>query len=148
MQNSKTWLLIADASKARIYSIYKARVLREQHAKELELIGEFSHANSRKKGSDLITDKWGEFGAGTFVEATSPKAHEAKEFALELLTHLESGRNERVFRDLIIVAPPTFMGLLHKHMPHEMQKVISQKIEKDYTHHNERELMENLLTHF
>lgn len=148
MPNSKTWILIADASKARIYSMHKARVFKEQDPKNLELIGEYTHANSRKKGCDLTTDKLGEFGTGTFVEAASPKLHEAEEFALELLGHLEAGRNEGIFRDIIIVAPPTFMGLLHKHMPHEMHKVISQQIEKDYTQDNKHDLMQNLLTHF
>src|SRR5687768_7208429 len=134
MANSKTWLLIADASKARIYSLYKARVFQEQHPKHLELIGEYSHIESRKKGSELTTDKLGEFGNGTFVEATSPKIREAEQFAHELIHHIEIGRKEGVFRDLIIVAPPAFMGMLQKYMPTEMHKLVSQRIEKDYTH--------------
>lgn len=147
MVNSRTWLLVADASKARIYSMYKARVFQEKNPKQLELVGVYTHDASRKKGSELETDKRGEFGAGTFVEATTPKMHEAEQFAHQLLDHLDTGRKEGSFRDLILVAPPTFMGLLNKLMPHEMQKLVSQTIEKDYTQKNERELMENLLHH-
>lgn len=148
--NTKTWLLVADASKARLYSIHKARIFQEQtHLTDgLELVSEFKHDKSRKKNSDLITDKSGEFGSGTFVEATSVKFHEAEQFAHELLKFLDVGRKEKTYRDLIIVAPPTFMGLLHKHMPHEMHKLVSQRIEKDYTNNTERELMQNLLNHF
>lgn len=148
MENSKTWLLIADASKARIFAMHKVRVFREKNPNDLELIGAYNHENSRKKGSELNSDRMGEFGSGTFVEATSPKLHEAQQFAHELLGHLETGRKENNYRDLIIVAPPAFMGLLHKHMPHGVNKLISQKIEKDYTHCEGRELLQNLLTHF
>lgn len=148
MENTKTWLLIADASKAKIYTMHKARILKENNPKNLELIGSYTHENSRKKGSDLTTDKKGEFGSGTFVEATSPKVHEAEQFALQLLGEIDIGRASKDFRDLIIVAPPAFMGLLHKHMSHEIKKLISQCIEKDYTQDNERQLLQNLLQHF
>lgn len=146
--NTITWLLIADASKAKIYSIHKARMFLEQtNPKNLKLIGQYSHQESRMKSAELVTDRMGEFGSGTFVEATLPKTHEAEKFALELINHISAGRRDNHFRDLIIVAPPTFMGILHKHMPHEIQKLISQKIEKDYTQSNDRELMQLLLTH-
>ena len=148
MENTKTWLLIADASKARIFSIHKARIFIEQNPNNLELVGQYTHEESRKKGCDLITDKMGEFGSGTFVEATPPKVHEAEIFALELIKYLETGRTENNFRDIIIVAPPPFMKLLNKHMHHTMHKLISQTIEKDYTQHNERELVKNLADHF
>jgi protein required for attachment to host cells len=148
MSNNLTWLLVADASKARLYSIHKARVFQQQNPDELALVAEYVHADSRKKGVELATDKMGEFGSGTFVENTSPKWHAAEQFAHELLGYLESARKEGSYRDLIIVAPPAFMGLLHKHMPHEIHKLVSQKIEKDYTQNNPRELMQNLITHF
>ncbi|MBX3708819.1 MAG: host attachment protein [Gammaproteobacteria bacterium] len=148
MENAITWLLIADASKARLFSMHKARFLRDQHPKNLELISCFTHEKSRMKGSELTTDKSGEFGVGTFVEATSPKTREAEEFALELLEHLESARKSNHYRDLIIVAPPAFMGMLHKHMPHQMHKIVSQNIEKDYTLHEGVELTHHLINHF
>jgi len=148
MINSITWLLVADSSKARLYSMHKARILQEQNSKHLELIGEYAHADSRKKGSELATDKQGEFGSGTFVEATSPKIHEAEQFAHELIIRLNSARKEGTFRDLILVAPPAFMGLLLKHMPHEIQKCVSQKIEKDYTQDDKQQLVHNLMAHF
>jgi protein required for attachment to host cells len=148
MANNKTWLLIANASKARIYALYKARVFQEHHPKHLKLIGEYDHLESRKKGIELATDKQGGYGSGTFVEATGPKEHEAEQFAHELLGYLEVGRKKGIFRDLIIVAPPSFMGMIQKDMPEEIHKLVSQRIEKDYTQMNEQELMQNLINHF
>lgn len=147
MEKTKTWVLIADASKARIFAIHKARIFQEQNPHNLELIGEYTHADSRKKKSELVSDKMGEFGSGTF-DASSPKLREAEQFAHELLKFLEIARKEKTFKDLIIVAPPAFMGLLHKHMPHEIHKLVCQKIEKDYTQDSGLKLVENLATHF
>ena len=144
--NSLTWLLIADASKAKIYSLQKARFF--QHPLDLEnlrLVGEFTHQASRMKTRDLVTDKMGEFGGGTFVDATSPKSKESELFAHQLIAQLQVGRNQ--YRDLILVAPPAFMGQLQKQCPREIQKLISQKIEKDYTAQEGRELLDTLLNH-
>lgn len=148
MENSITWLLVCDSSKARVYSLHKARIFNDPDPKNLQLLNEYTHDASRKKAADLISDKMGEFGSGTFVEATSPKVHEAELFAHELLQHLETARKENNYRDLIIVAPPAFMGLLHKHMPHEIHKLVSKKIEKDYTQYNGNDLLNNLMHHF
>lgn len=147
MENSITWLLIADASKARIFSLHKARLFANPKSSDnFILIGEYTHDKSRLKKHELVTDRMGEFGSGTFVEATSPKIFEAEQFALELLSHLEINRHH--YRDLIFVAPPTFMGLLCKHIPRELQKLITQQIEKDYTQQNKNDLLASLLTHF
>lgn len=147
MENTKTWLLIADASKARLFSLHKARIFQDGNPKNMELIGEFTHPESRKKTMDLVTDKMGEFGSGTFAENTPPKVHEAEVFAAELLAHLNSGHQENSFRDLIIIAPPAFMGILNKHMSHQMKKINCQKIEKDYTQHTGKELLDKILAH-
>jgi protein required for attachment to host cells len=143
-----TWLLVADASKARVFAVCKARFIKSQRPDDLKLVGRYTHEESRMKGSELTTDRQGEFGSGTFVEATDPKAREAEEFALELIAHLESARKAQSYRDLIIVAPPAFMGLLNKHMPQQVHKLISQNIEKDYTQHEGIKLTQNLMGHF
>ena len=146
MENSITWLLLADASKAKIYSLHKARLFHQpNNTDNLKLLHEYAHNESRMKNHDLVADRLGEFGSGTFVEASSPKVHEAELFANQLIAALQVGRNQ--YRDLIIVASPMFMGLLNKHMPTEIKKLITQKIEKDYTQQNGHELLESLLIH-
>jgi len=144
VENSITWLLVADASKARIYAMHKARIFQEPQPgnghDNLTLVSEFSHEASRKKDSDLANSATYEF--------TSPKSQEAEKFAQELLKQIKDGHQEKIFRDVILVAPPTFMGLLCKHMHTDIEKLVSQRIEKDYTHNNEKELLHNLLNHF
>lgn len=149
MEKNKTWVLIADASSARIYAVHKAIIFQEPtNSKNLELVADFSHADSRKKGVDLTSDRLGNFGSGTFVESTDPKSHEAEIFAHELLHYLENARNENKFKELILVSPANFMGLLHKHFPNTLNKVVTQTIEKDYTKQQGSELIQSLLSHW
>lgn len=148
MENGKTWILVADASKARLFSTHKARLFSEKKPNNLELIQEFTHEDSRKKGIDLKSDRMGENAHGTFAEGTPPKKIEAERFALELSHALDSKLKENSLHDLILVAPPAFMGLLNKHLSHGLQKVVSQTIEKDYTQDSVNHLVDNLLQHF
>ncbi len=146
-QQKKTWMLVADASKARLYSFHKARLFQEPLPKNLDLINEFTHAKSRMKGSELETDRIGLNGRGGLEESTSPKEHEADEFALQLSHHLENARKEESYLDIVLVAPPAFMGLLQKHMTTEAHKLVSKKIEKDYTYQSDQEFLKNLLNY-
>ena len=141
----KTWMLIADASKARLYAFHKALLFKEPLPKHLDLIGEFLHPQSRMKGIDLETDKMGSYGRGAYAEPTLPKAHEADEFAAQLSHQLEDARKQESYQDIILVAPASFMGLLQKHMTTETHKLVSKTIEKNYTYQHDQEFLKNLL---
>jgi protein required for attachment to host cells len=144
----QTWLLVANASKARVYSLCKARLLQESsNGKDLTLKEACEHDESRRKGLELITDKLGHFGHGSFVEASNPKQHEAERFAIELNEKLDSARRENQYRELIIAAPPAFLGMLKKHMTEDLSKRIFKTIEKDYTAHDEKALVTALTEH-
>jgi protein required for attachment to host cells len=147
MKNNLTWLLVADASKARIFSTHKAKLFQDtDNPKLLQLVGEFTHDKSRMKSTDLVTDKLGGFGGNSYG-AEQPQLHEAETFASHLLHELNTARLDHHFKDLILVAPPTFMGLLHKQMPNEIHKMVSTTIEKDYTKENIADLIKKLVTH-
>lgn len=141
-----TWILVADSSKARLFGIRKAKLFNKSFDhKDLAFIDEYHHENSRKKDSELTSDRLGGFGKGTFVEATDPKQHEAEIFSHELTKVLSSGHHQHHYRDVILVAPPAFMGLLNKNLSNEVNKVISLRIEKDYTGHDAKDLVNHLV---
>jgi|SRR6185312_7102155 len=141
-----TWVIIADSSKARVFAAYKAKLLNSSpDVHDLIPVSEHHHHNSRKKDSQLTTDKLGDFGKGTFVEATDPKQHEAELFSHQLAQILLKGHNQHRYRDIILVAPPTFMGLLNKNLTHEIDKLVSLRIEKDYTQAPSKELVTHIV---
>jgi protein required for attachment to host cells len=145
MKNN-TFLLIANASKARLYSLARARVLQEDANKNhLTLENEFEHQESRKKGKDLITDNpKGKFGHGAFGEEKNSKLHEAEHFAINLAQNLDSARKKHQEHEFIIAAPPAFLGLLKEHITKPTGKKISKMIIKDFTSHNENQLVADL----
>ncbi len=141
-----TWVLIADSSRARIFAAYKAKLLHSSpDAHDLIHVSEHHHSKSRKKDIELTTDKQGGFGKGTFVEATDPKQHEAELFSHQIAQLLLSARNQHRYRDIILVAPPAFMGLLNKNLAQEVEKLVSLRIEKDYTASTPKELVTQLV---
>jgi protein required for attachment to host cells len=135
-----TWILIANASHARILGNSGPK-------KGLELVIEFNHPQSREKRMDLTSDKPGRVdnkGHGAFVQQTDPKKNEADHFALEVAKNLEQGRVNNTYERLILIASNPFMGLLKSRLdPHVMDKV-SETIEKDYTKISDQELAEHL----
>lgn len=137
----KTWILIANASHARIYA-------RNGNKAELSLVKELAHPESRLKNADLVTDKSGLMqgtGHGSRQPPSTPKHNEALHFAQELAQTLNQGRCSHEYEEIILVAPPAFMGLINEKMDGQTAKLVTEKMGKDYTHSNEREIVAHLL---
>ena len=137
-----TWILIANATEAHLYQSPKAKLFNGME--KLELVCEFAHPDGRKKDIDLVSDRLGHNGHGTMIESSDLKQFEAERFARELAQSLESSRTSNSFQDLIVIAPPSFHGLLNKHFNEQLQGLVSVNVEKDYTKANERQLLSNL----
>lgn len=142
-----TWILVADTVKARIYSAHKVKLFSSFNGKDLTLVSEHAHEASRKRDIELKSDKHGKFGSGTFIDPTDPQYHEAEVFSQELSKVLESSRNQNSYKDLIMIAPPVFMGLLNKHISKAIDKLVSLRLEKNYTNLNEQQLVSQLQEH-
>lgn len=134
-----TWIVVANASCARIYSKTKG-----DH--QLSLVKELEHPDSRKKASDLVADGKGRYMAraavGTYSSRTDPKEVEAEHFAKELADILEHGRTGNDFKALILVASPPFQGMIKEHMSDHLLAQISETIPKDYHAATAKELAE------
>lgn len=137
-----TWILVANASLARLY----------EHPgpnKGLRLVKELTHPESRLKNADLVTDRPGSMasagnGQGAKQPQTLPKDHEARVFAQELAHQLYDGRTRNAFGRAIVFAPPGFMGLLNGVIDHPTAQLISDRFEKDYTKSTDPQLRERL----
>ena len=135
----KTWILVANAAEAKLLTSDNLRV------GETALVKEFSHPESRKKVSELISDKPGHYKTdantrGAYSE-NDQKEIEADHFALELARELKKHWDQHQFKKLLIVTPAHFYGLLKKHLclGGDLEKI---HILKDYTKHNHHDLSE------
>lgn len=138
-----TWVLVANSAIASLYHSSNLRV------GALHLFKEYVHPESRKKVSDLISDKQGHYqtdgGARGAYSKSHPKEVEAEHFAQELIDELKIHCNFDAIKSLLIVAPDGFYKHIEKHLNinHHNQDKISH-IAKDYTQYSIQELTTTL----
>lgn len=137
-----TWILVANASEAKLYA-------NTGISKGLEKVATFDHPDSRKKNSDLVTDRSGHMqssgnGHGSRQPATDPKQHEHEIFAREIAQHIELGRTGNQYQRLIVAAEPHFRGLLNNTFSTQVHGLISESLDKDYTKATQKELAGHL----
>jgi protein required for attachment to host cells len=138
-----TWILIANASEARLFKT-------EKHPKDMELIDEFHHPESRQKVVNLVTGGIGSYRKASstpkssFEEPTNPKQVEVENFAHELAAKLNEGRNKNLYKNLVLIAPSQFRGLLNKYCNEHVKSLILVALNKDYTKLKKDELSQCL----
>ena len=127
---SNTWILVANSSQAKIYTGKGQRG-------SLTEIKNFDNLKGRLHEGDLVSDSagsdGGSVGQGRHIldDETSAIEQEAIIFAKELANYLDEERNKEVYRRLVIIAPPTFLGLLRKNLSSEVMSIVSQQIDKN-----------------
>jgi protein required for attachment to host cells len=124
----ETRVIVANNAQARIFSSHDVL----NHLAEEEA---FIHSESRLKNQGLVDDAAGKSRGphGSLDPATSPKEHEAETFAKLLVKHLKSMHDERHFDQLILIAPPHFLGLLRKELHSPLDRLIDRTVHKDLT---------------
>lgn len=139
----KTWILIADASRARIFEV--------EDGQHLQLVRELLYPKGRAMAQELVSDEPGRLakgGGGQVFSAmdprTSPHEVEAKHFAAQLAHALHDGRVHNKYESLALVAPPHFLGLLRDGLDPEVGKMVVAAVNSDYTHAPEHELHHHL----
>lgn len=126
-----TWILVADNTRARIFSA-------DTPSSPLEEIEDFSHTESRLHDREITSDLPGKIksaGAGghTFEQPTDPKKHEAENFARSVAQYLEDAHNAHKFEQLLIVSEPSFLGLLRHQLSDQIKKLVQFELDKNIT---------------
>lgn len=145
MPERTTWILVCDASRARLFA-------EAAPGRDFSLVANFEHPESRERTRDLVTDAngrkpvGGSHGGGVNgnrpggfhgrpgVEPdTDPKEVEAIKFARTLAEALEKGFDAHFYDTLVISAPPHFLGLLKETISDKVRKRLSHTIDKDFS---------------
>lgn len=126
-----TWILIADSTRARIFTA-------DTPSSTLEEIEDFSHVEGRLHDREITSDLPGRIksvggGGHAFEQPTDPKKHEADNFAHRVAQYLEDAHNANRFEQLLIVAAPSFLGLLRNNLPEQIKKLVHFELDKDIT---------------
>jgi protein required for attachment to host cells len=123
----KTWVIVADRSRARIFSIATPR----GPLTELE---DLVHPEARAHERDLTSDRPGRSADHNALGSThSARDQQALEFAREIAQRLEKGRVHAEYAQLVVVAAPDLLGMLRKTMNANVAKLVTREIDKNLT---------------
>ena len=127
---SNTWILVAESSRARVYSSKSSSMPPVE-------IEDLVHPAGRLHEGDLVSDSPGSDGAsigqGRHVldAETTAGEHESLVFAKELAERLDRARSEGVFDKLVLIAPPGFLGLLRESLSRTVRESVTREINKN-----------------
>ncbi|MFW6058267.1 MAG: host attachment protein [Persicimonas sp.] len=150
------WILVADASRARFFEGKRTFSAPDEFEfGPLELIDKLSNEDARARNQDLETDRPGRFhdrtGSGKAVggksgwePAEEPKTHEARAFAKRLAERVGKGLHEGHFDELVVAAPPKFLGLYRDAASTTLEQATICEIGKDLTKTSAHELCDRL----
>ena len=144
-------ILVADSSQAHFYKIPSVLVLQEyagpnrpnmehQHP-ELEPFRSYYHPESKEHDSEIGSDRFGNYRSGdssssgsTYLEENTPQDHEKQVFAKQVADILEERVISGDFKQIVLAGPPEFLGELKKDMSTNVQNIVLQEINKDFTY--------------
>jgi protein required for attachment to host cells len=137
---SSTWILVADSAKARLFAMEKDRSLTE--------LKDFLNPDGR--GREPIQDRpprtHDRFGDARHAIEPHTSAEEKSDqvFARELEAALERGRVDHRYHDLVLIAPPHFLGALKAALGEHVRTSVVAELSKDLTNADTTEILGHL----
>jgi len=125
----KTWVIVADNSRARIFTA-------ETPSSPLIEVDSIVHPEARMHDRDITSDLPGR-GSGTggsrhsYETETDAKDHENVGFAKRIAGFLDDARKSDKFKQLIIVAAPSLLGNLRGGLNDQTRKMVSLELDKN-----------------
>ena len=139
---SNQWIVVSDAARARLFS-------RDAEHK-LTLVDTLKHTESEAHDGDLRTGGKGEIhdsgGSGQHQadpQTTTSEKH-ADIFAKQVTDRLKSGLNDDAFKELVIVADPSFLGRLRDHMDNPLRDTVRKTLDKNWAQHDQQQIEKQL----
>ncbi|MBZ4336229.1 host attachment protein [Corallococcus interemptor] len=138
MADKRLWILVANASRARLFAT-------DAKAEKWDLIEQFQHDESRAKPVDLFNQADNP-NAGTLhgpVPENEPDGRrqlEHERFARELSARLDRGVDSHQFDQVVIAAPPGFLGMLRGLLSTRVKQRVRLDLDADYSSLPAREL--------
>lgn len=139
-----TWIVVANNSLARFFTT-------EAQTAPLTEIETLTHLEGRLHDREITSDYSGNIkSAGTghaFELPTDPKKHEAENFAHLVANHLEAAHNDHKIEQLLIVAEPSFLGLLRNQLSENIKKLVCFELDRNIATLTADEIRDHLPEH-
>jgi protein required for attachment to host cells len=143
MKQGRTWILIADAARARLFRYDPA-------GKGLVMALDHQFVAMRPRSGDIASDRPGRRfdsrGRGRHVTEPPTDPHPRAEHQLmrEVAEALDRERAGGSFDHLVVVAPPQVLGELRAAMTAELRKLVAAEVNKDYSGLPPQDLLKHL----
>ncbi len=141
MRANRTWVLIADGSRARIF---------EQSGRALKSVRGLSLSAELPPNRDLLADRPGRaFESQTptrhaMVNRTDPHRELKRAFAKRIARVLQSKLAEKRYDRLVVVAPPVTLGDLRRALPKGVRDRVEVEVAQDLIKTPQHQLAEHL----
>lgn len=140
-----TWILVAHDAGARVF---EAR----GRGKGLGLLDTIEHPEGRARDRDLVSDRpgrsfrkdSGDPRRAAMSRGEGPHDRAVSDFARALADRLRRARVANQYDELVLVAPPRFLGLLRSSLDGPTTHLVVGSMDKDLAMKNETELIEHL----
>jgi protein required for attachment to host cells len=143
MKHSTTWVLVADAGRARI-------LVQSGPDKSLSPVESLSFEHALPKSSDIARDSlprtFDSIGPGRHAIApkSDPQRSEKLVFARELAQVLETGLTNHAYDKLIIVAPPQMIGDMRANLSDAVRRHLERELVADLTHASNSDIAQRI----
>ena len=158
MHNARpnTWIVTADESRARVLQV------QDRATQTLEEIDNLTNPTGRAHERDLQTDAEPRFNGhgGVGKAGTAPTGgpasdretqgaieHNVKMFAKRVCAYLEQARQQHRYDELILAAPPKFLGALRQELGKAVNETLADELPKDLSGLDARALSVYLRAH-
>ena len=132
-----TWIVAADASRARILQVMD----RERRLAEIDdLLNPEGRLHERELVRDAHPRLRGTRGPGSDREEPATVEHEVERFAKTIGDYLDKARTSHRYDRLHLIAPPRFLGQLRKELGKEVEKLVAEELPKDLSWLDARDL--------
>lgn len=128
-----TWILVANRVRARLFRAEGVHGPLEEIGTFVNPLGRLPSGTRGEHRPDRVQESFG--SARHAIEPhTTPAAKIADRFARQLCTILEDGRVHHLYGQLVLMAPPRFLGHLHGVMDgHPLHELVHAEIRRDLT---------------
>ncbi len=143
---SEYWVLVADESRARLFSTDKIRVA-------LNEFEDVINPEGRLRNQEIYTDEAGRGrglggpGGHAMELADNNPQEQVRRFCKQLVERLSKGLHKRAYRKLILIAPPSFIGLLRQQLPDGVQAHVQKELVKDLTADRADSILQHINNH-
>ena len=115
-------------------------------------IEDLVHPEGRMHEGDLVSDSPGSDGGTTgqgrhvIDDETSAREQQNIDFATQIAHRLERGRKEDAFDELVLIAPPAFLGILRNRLSKTLMERVSLEIDKNLVKQSAATIAEHVWT--